>query len=145
VTAIEILADGSRCAAEAPWWVDGEPGTASRSIRVIQSGTAAMTVREPEAALYGLPGWSVGDSMAAVLEGWDVFDGCGPEGGPFEIQKLETARAFATDADVWWHVVARAADGSGLHQRALAFIRRFNREQFDEITDLIGTEPVTEG
>ena len=72
-------------------------------------------------------------SAMAVTEGWDVID-CGTrEDGSahIELQRLDWPKhgepVFQDDAAAWKHVVARAREGSALHQRALRIVDHVER------------------
>jgi len=75
--------------------------------------------------------WDVGDNLNAEALGWGLFD-TGSDGHPhFEIQGIDDPERgyppeFESDADALDYVIARAADGSDLHARALAIHRQYN-------------------
>lgn len=65
--------------------------------------------------------WTLADSEAAAVEGWDVFD----HGEGFcEIQKLDDAEKFRSDAEAIAHVYWSAGSGSSLHRKAIAWTLR---------------------
>ena len=88
------------------------------------------------------PFWTSDDRSAALSEGWDIFDCQGSASGPWQLQSfddpedVETAPRpypFQSDLDAWKHVRSRAAQGSPLHERALAFLAEHNLPEYRAI------------
>ena len=61
------------------------------------------------------PVWSVADSLASGVEGWDIFDNS--ERG-MEIERIDDKAEFANDAEAVAYVSKRMDEGSSRHIRA---------------------------
>ncbi|WPE19908.1 hypothetical protein [Shinella zoogloeoides] len=70
----------------------------------------------------------------AITEGWAIFECDGSENGPFQAMKDDDQDVFATDDEVFVHIVARAAEGSEYHLKALEFLRVHNPIEHAAIT-----------
>lgn len=71
---------------------------------------------------------------AAEPEGWGVFDSCGSENGPWQIQRIDELEVFTEDNQAWMLVWERAVvHGSPIHQAALDFVRENNPPEYDAI------------
>lgn len=93
------------------------------------------------------PRWSYADQRAAYAEGWEIFetnrdddetakdivDGKPYGYRPFELQRDDDAAIFRSDTDAWRHVRERAAAGSVLHQKALAFLKEESPAEHEAI------------
>ncbi len=81
--------------------------------------------------------WTQKNSIAAELEGWNVFSSFGSENGDWQIQKVDDPDdgmpRFESDNAVWLHVYRRAGEGSQLHKDALAYVKEHNRMEYDSI------------
>ncbi len=75
--------------------------------------------------------WTYDDQLAALAEGWDIFEVRDSEHEPFELSRLDTPSdhdvgydepKFDDDINAWQHVIERAMAGSVLHNKALAFL-----------------------
>ena len=90
--------------------------------------------------VYNL-GWTETDWQDANAEGWNIWHCDGSENGLWQICKYDepelvdyvTDGKWETDPDVWLHVYTRAAQGSPLHQRAMDYVRIWNRPEWDSI------------
>lgn len=69
--------------------------------------------------------WTAEDSAAASAEGWDLFDA-----GEQPLQRIDETGVFIGDAGAWAHVWRRAAEGSGLHVKALQQLEKTALEEF---------------
>jgi hypothetical protein len=74
--------------------------------------------------------WTTADSAAALAEGWDLFYTSGDE--PYELQRYD--ETFPDDPSAWKHVIERAAEGSELHQRALAVLAEHSPLEYKVVT-----------
>jgi hypothetical protein len=95
------------------------------------------------------PSWSAEDSTAAIAEGWEIFQVAGREEEteqeivngrpygerPWELQADDEAGIFADDAEAWKHVTTKAAEGSALHQRALAFLQAHSPNEYQAVVE----------
>jgi len=73
------------------------------------------------------PRWPFADQEAAGKEGWDIFwCGDGDSHEPYEIQAIdcpaEDELQLDDDCEAAFHVIDRAAEGSPLHMKAIAFL-----------------------
>lgn len=66
--------------------------------------------------------WRGGQSDDALDDGWDIFETLSPGHADFEIERDDELELFDSDEAAWRHVVGRAAQGSELHVKALAFL-----------------------
>lgn len=82
----------------------------------------------------GGPEWTFEDSVAAHVEGWDIFECWGSLNGPWQIQKFDDEDRYAEDNEVWSLVRQRAAAGSALHQKALDFLQVHNPREYEAVT-----------
>ena len=92
------------------------------------------------------------NSTQAITKGWDIFACDGYATGDWQIQKIDfpserneaydegdpnrlpfEEALFASDNEVWAHVVNRALAGSAYHQGALAFIRKHSPQEWAAI------------
>lgn len=86
----------------------------------------------------GVKGWAAADVAKSLREGWSIFESS--EYG-FRIERLDEAEKFDGDGPAWLHVLAKAAKGSALHRRALAFIKKQNPAEYAEGMKFTGQEP----
>jgi hypothetical protein len=84
-----------------------------------------------------LDGWTLADSLAAIAEGWDVFDCDGSANGRFQICKRDDMEIFEDDTDAWVHIGTRATEGSRLHMRALTFVMQHNPVEYTAISNTV--------
>lgn len=91
------------------------------------------------------PTWLAEDHAAASREGWDLFECFGSDDGNLQLQRFDCPAEvhcapdpypFATDVDVWRHVLTRAATGSALHVKALAILRLENPAEAQRIEQM---------
>ncbi len=86
--------------------------------------------------------WTPADELAAMPEGWGIFDCDGSENGPWQIQKFDdpddlaeritatVGRLWKEDNEAWMHVWSVE---SALHRKAIAFIRAMNPQEWEAI------------
>jgi len=72
------------------------------------------------------PRWNYCDQASAWHEGWDIFRCDDLRHEPYEIECIDFPEVgevkLADDTEAAFHVIDRAAEGSVLHQRAIAFL-----------------------
>lgn len=97
---------------------------------------------KPDAEAFpGRAGWTNADSDAAEAEGWNLWE-CEPSvHGPFQLLHDEEASVFQYHQQAWLHVAKRAAQGSPLHLKALAFLREHNPAEAVEIRRQAALQP----
>lgn len=91
---------------------------------------------------------SIRDHRMMRAEGWGIFQTGDHEGSsraksrvdgkeygarPFELQKVDESDRFHQDHDAWQYVVDKAKQGSGLHIKALRFLREQSPHEFHAI------------
>lgn len=74
--------------------------------------------------------FSATDHLAATAEGWGIFavDGDDTE---LQLQRLDESDTFRSDDEAWEFVITKAVSGSGLHQRAIAYIKQTSPDEFE--------------
>lgn len=92
------------------------------------------------------PRWLAEDQAAACREGWDIFE-CGDVNHePYELEKIDTPDdedwvVLDDDMDAWRIVTEGAANGSPLHQRAIAFLACWSPGELVHIASNLGGQP----
>jgi hypothetical protein len=86
--------------------------------------------------------WARDDQLTAQAEGWDVFMCDDVAHPPFELQRIDFPddggeAKFPDDMAAWAHVVKRAAEGSPLHSRALAFLEAASPVEHHHVVNAI--------
>lgn len=61
------------------------------------------------------------DSAQAISEGWMIIQSANRH-QPWQLQRVDHARAFNSDVEAWCFVFDRADQGSVYHQQALSFL-----------------------
>lgn len=79
--------------------------------------------------------WTPADSKAAMRDGWDIWE---KRGASLESEiEREDAKGRFDDSDAATrHVLARAAEGSALHVKAVEYIRITSPREFDRIMQI---------
>ncbi len=146
VTVIRVVGEGEAGYTYESRWLKrdrADPVQGCPDPALVQEGQAHPD-RRRHVLTDEMPGWTFAEIEQAQKEGWDIFECSGSSDGPWQIQRIDFPDEwpgldhhqplFEDDADAWMHVRAKAAEGSFLHRRALAFVRENNPLEYERIT-----------
>lgn len=111
--------------------LNGECIVALRQVR--DNGSQPWCTIAVEGPLEPTPdGWEPKlDGRKAEIEGWNIFN----DGAAARLERHDDAAIFADDSAAWTYVVGQARKGSGLHKRALEYLKANAPEEYLRILE----------